>query len=454
MRLLRRSSAPSEPAQDRAEVIDPADAAGASRTAQLVHEILAALLAALAATLIVDVLVDLDGGAAIALRVVMVVAVGTMAFHTVGKRPLRSAMRQQATTVHNTERRLRQEAERHQFTRDLQDALDMADGEDAAMGVLGRAVDALTPRPTHLLLSATSQGHLRSIPLNEEAHERRSGCSVATPGSCPAIRRGQTLVFESSRALSACPHLGDIDDSPCSAVCIPVTVLGNPTGIVQSISGEHDAWEPEDVDSLETVAMHAGTRIGTIRAFATSERQAATDELTGLLNRRSLESAIDTLTSEGLVFSVIFADLDHFKDVNDAHGHETGDRALRLFAEVLRHTSRAEDHIGRYGGEEFLIIMRDLNAEAAISAADRIAEELRVRLGRSTLPSFTSSFGIAHSSMGRSAEEIIALADLAMFEAKTAGRNRARIAGAEIDLTSDRSSRPVTPELERPQPPR
>lgn len=439
MRFLRRSpAAPQHPSTP-----EPAGVEAPRRTAELLHETVAALLAGAAALVLVDVLLDLDATVAAVIRLLVVVAVGTAAFHTIGKRPLRAAMRHQATTVFNTERRLRMEASRHQFTRDLQDALDMADEEEAAMGVLRRAVDELTPRPSHLLLSASSKGHLRSIPLNEPGLERRSGCSVATPDGCPAIRRGQTLVFESSRALSACPHLGDIDDSPCSAVCIPVTVLGSPMGIVQAVSHEHDDWEPEAIDSLETVAMHAGTRIGTIRAFAATERKASTDALTGLLNRRSLESALQALASEGVVFSVIFADLDQFKDVNDVHGHETGDRALRLFGEVLRHASRSEDHIGRYGGEEFLLIMRDLDAEAALAAADRVAEELRERLGRSNLPSFTASFGIAHSSMGSSAEEIIALADLAMFEAKTAGRNRARVAGAEIDLASSRVTRPV-----------
>lgn len=433
-------------------VADPADA---TATAEIVHDVAAALVAAVAASLIVDAGVELDGAAAVALRTAVIVVVGALAFHTIGKRPLRSAMRRQATTVRNTERRLRHEAERHQFTRDLQDALEMADGEHAAMEVLGRAVDALTPRPTHLLLSASSHGHLRSIPLNGPAHDRRSGCSVATPTSCPAIRRGQTLVFESSRALSACPHLGDVDDSPCSAVCIPVTVLGNPMGIVHGIGTEHSDWVPEEVDSLETVAMHAGTRIGTIRAFAATERKASTDALTGLLNRRSLEAAIDCLVSEGAVFSVIFADLDHFKNVNDVHGHETGDRALRLFGEVLRHTSRVEDHVGRYGGEEFLMIMRDMSTQAALPAADRIAEELKIRLGRSNLPAFTASFGIAHSSMGSSAEEIIALADLAMFEAKTAGRNQSRVAGAELDLTDGHTPHAIAAkELDQPTRPR
>mgnify|MGYP001792814288 CR=1 FL=1 len=429
-RLLR-------PFSSRAPRTGP-DESGTSRSAELTPAVIAAGLAGLGVLVAVDLLLALERTAALAVRTLLFIGFGTLAFHLIGNRPLRSAMRNQAATVLATERRLRREADRHAFTRDLQDALEMADDEDAAMGVLRRAVDELTDRPSHLLLAASSQGHLRSVPMNSSAKQHRSGCSVATPDSCPAIRRGQTLVFDSSTALSACPHLGDIDDSPCSAVCIPVTVLGSPMGIVHAVSDEHDEWEAQSVESLETVAMHAGTRIGTIRAFAATERKASTDALTGLMNRRSLEVALDELAGEGAVFSVIFADLDHFKQLNDAHGHETGDRALRLFAEVLRHTSRAADHIGRFGGEEFLIIMRDVDAETALSASMRIGEELRERLGRSNLPSYTASFGIAHSSMGRSAQEIIGIADLAMFEAKTSGRNRATVAGTEINLASPR----------------
>ncbi len=424
------------------------DDAGSSRSAELTHAALAAALTAIGVLVAVDLLLEVDQLIEMVLRTTLFVLLGTLTFHLIGNRPLRSAMRQRATTVLTTERRLRLEASRHAFTRDLQDALEMADDEDAAMGVLRRAVDELTDRPAHLLLAASAQGHLRSVPMNSSAKEHRSGCSVATPDSCPAIRRGQTLVFDSSTALSACPHLGDIDDSPCSAVCIPVTVLGSPMGIVHAVGAEHDEWAKPDVESLETVAMHAGTRIGTIRAFAATERKASTDALTGLMNRRSLEVALDDLTGEGAVFSVIFADLDHFKQLNDAHGHETGDRALRLFAEVLRHTSRVTDHIGRFGGEEFLIIMRDVDAETALGASMRIGDELRERLGRSNLPQFTASFGIAHSSMGRTAQEIIGIADLAMFEAKTSGRNRASVAGTEINLASTNLTLDVDAERE------
>ncbi|MEO1064675.1 MAG: diguanylate cyclase [Actinomycetota bacterium] len=424
------------------------DEAGSNQSAELTHAVLAAVLAGIGVLLVVDLALDLDRTAELVVRTVLFVLLGTVAFQIVGNRPLRSAMRHHQTTVRITERQLRLEARRFAFTRDLQDALEMADDEDAAMGVLRRAVDELSDRPTHLLLAASAQGHLRSLPMNSSALEHRSGCSVATPDSCPAIRRGQTLVFDSSTALSACPHLGDIDASPCSAVCIPVTVLGSPMGIVHAVSEEHDAWEPQEVESLETVAMHAGTRIGTIRAFAATERKASTDALTGLMNRRSLEDALEELAGEGAVFSVIFADLDHFKQLNDAHGHETGDRALRLFAEVLRHTSRAADHIGRFGGEEFLVILRDIDAEGALGASMRIGEELRERLGRSNLPHFTASFGIAHSSMGRTAQDIIGIADLAMFEAKTSGRNRATVAGTELNLTSSSRTIDVEPERE------
>ena len=127
---------------------------------------------------------------------------------------------------------------------------------------------------------------------------------------------------------------------------------------------------------------------------------------------------------------IAFGDLDKFKDLNDAHGHETGDRALRLFARVLRESVRPGDLPARFGGEEFLVVLPETTVEAAVLVVERIRERLALTLTSGTVPSFTASFGIADGGPGIEFDEVVAEADTALYQAKRAGRNRVIVAGA------------------------
>lgn len=126
------------------------------------------------------------------------------------------------------------------------------------------------------------------------------------------------------------------------------------------------------VERLTTVADQVGNRIGTLRAFSQSELRAATDGLTGLLNRRSPEERISALVSTGDAYAVAIADLDQFKLLNDRHGHDAGDRALRLFASVLSQVVRSDDVAGRYGGEEFVVLFPGLRSSQAGAVLERV----------------------------------------------------------------------------------
>ena len=135
--------------------------------------------------------------------------------------------------------------------------------------------------------------------------------------------------------------------------------------------GDHVA--ADDIVALETLAQQAGSRIGLLRAMTSAQLQVATDPLTGSVNRRSLESRIHDLSVAEETYAVILADLDHFKVLNDAHGHETGDRALRLFADVLRASVRVDDLVCRYGGEEFVILIPGTNRDQAAAVAEHVS---------------------------------------------------------------------------------
>jgi diguanylate cyclase (GGDEF)-like protein len=175
---------------------------------------------------------------------------------------------------------------------------------------------------------------------------------------------------------------------------------------------------------MEALAEQAGLRIGVLRAMASSQLQATTDPLTGLLNRRSLEADLSVLHSGDHRFAVAFIDLDHFKVLNDTFGHETGDRALRSFARVLRSTARESDLVCRWGGEEFVIVFPDASAAQVEPIAQRIAGNLADAVLTGDVPPFTISVGLADSDSASEPAEVIRAADEAMFRAKQNGRDR------------------------------
>jgi diguanylate cyclase (GGDEF)-like protein len=150
------------------------------------------------------------------------------------------------------------------------------------------------------------------------------------------------------------------------------------------------------------------------------------DPLTGLLNRRSFDQALDhelerSLRS-GSTCTILMCDLDHFKRINDAHGHATGDAVLARVAEDLLAGVRAIDTVARIGGEELALLLID----CAAPTAARVAERLRRRVARERdgSPAVTISIGIADSSLAMGAPELLGHADRALYDAKRAGRNR------------------------------
>ena len=125
------------------------------------------------------------------------------------------------------------------------------------------------------------------------------------------------------------------------------------------------------------------------------------------------------------------ADLDYFKAVNDSHGHEAGDRALRLFAQVAREAMRDSDIIARWGGEEFVFALPDLGREGAVEVLDRLRLKLRgAHYGDH--PKFTVSFGVADTTQSVKLEELILIADAGLYQSKNEGRDRITIGTAPI----------------------
>jgi len=154
-----------------------------------------------------------------------------------------------------------------------------------------------------------------------------------------------------------------------------------------------------------------------------ARQQAVTDPLTGLLNRRSLDEVVGGLERSNVPFSVAICDLDHFKDLNDSFGHESGDQALRLFANTLRSVVRAGDYVARHGGEEFVLILPNSSKASGSAVLERARDELHAQLTGVPVPSFTFSAGVADTEEAREWSTLLHLADQRLLAAKRAGRD-------------------------------
>lgn len=156
--------------------------------------------------------------------------------------------------------------------------------------------------------------------------------------------------------------------------------------------------------------------------------EAATDALTGLANRRSLDQLLDAWllrppTQQGL--AVLMLDIDHFKSVNDRYGHAVGDATLKAFAERVRAQLRASDQCARYGGEEFAVLLPGASPEKALEVAERLRAAVAARpLVEQPRVDNTVSVGVAWVAAGDGAKELLQRADAALYEAKRGGRNR------------------------------
>lgn len=261
------------------------------------------------------------------------------------------------------------------------------------------------------------------------------GMRFPIPGDNPnseVIRTGKPLYlsepWRSYKTFKHPPH-----DHIRSWLGVPLIVQEKIIGLLSIDSSKPDDFKEEDIRIASEFANQVAVALENARIYQEAQTQAITDALTGIHNRRGVfqigEFEFQRARRINRPFSLLLLDIDHFKQVNDQYGHSVGDQILIQLANRCLKNSRATDLLGRYGGEEFIILLPETNSEAAKVIAERM------RLSIMTTPfhtdagplQITSSIGIAEAHEIDSLQNLIDKADAALYKAKRTGRNRAEL---------------------------
>jgi diguanylate cyclase (GGDEF)-like protein len=224
-----------------------------------------------------------------------------------------------------------------------------------------------------------------------------------------------------------------------SYLTLPLAVEGEIIGCISINSDQPNAFDAQDLQFFSVIGYQMATTLKQFQRFSSVKKEAIYDTLTSLFNRRYLEEklAVDAQKAfhSSSNLSIIMVDIDHFKKVNDTFGHAAGDKVLHEIASLLKNSLRRQDDtVARYGGEEFVLVLPGAPLEATSTIAERIRQTVAntpIDIGQSQIH-LTISLGISNFPIHRakSKEELVKMADLALYEAKRGGRNRVCIFGS------------------------
>jgi len=322
------------------------------------------------------------------------------------------------------------EAERGRFKETLQrygETLAATHDLNALVGaVLDTAVQATRARGGRLLLYDPERG--------EAIEQARIGTARGSRTDLPmVVAAGVGLEGE---ALSA--HEPRVVQTPRAMLAVPILREHQLLGLVTTVDPEDGGFGDEDIESLSALAVQAGVAIENARLHRVVERQAVTDALTGLANRRQFYEVLgreyERSQRFGTPLSLILLDIDDFKNINDTRGHLAGDAVLHGVAATLAELIREIDMAARYGGEEFAILLPQTAQEGAAQLAERLRREIAtrpIRFGPDEIDGITASFGVAAGPEDSMTQiDLIASADAALYQAKRDGKNHVTVAEA------------------------
>jgi diguanylate cyclase (GGDEF)-like protein len=292
--------------------------------------------------------------------------------------------------------------------------------------VLDTGVQATRARGGRLMLYDAERG--------EAVEQHRIGTARALRSELPTVvAAGDDLEGE---ALAT--HEPRVTQTPRPMLSVPILREHHLLGLVTAVDPEDGAFSDDDVEALSALAIQAGVAIENARLHRVVERQAVTDALTGLANRRQFYEVLgreyERAQRFGQPVSLILLDIDDFKLINDSRGHLAGDAVLHSVAATLAEVIREIDLAARYGGEEFAVLLPQTGPEGAANLAERLRSEIAarsIRFGTDEITGVTASFGVAAGPVNEQTQiDLIASADAALYQAKREGKNHVTVSGA------------------------
>jgi diguanylate cyclase (GGDEF)-like protein len=258
-----------------------------------------------------------------------------------------------------------------------------------------------------------------------------------SPLACWALQRGDLHRPAGQTIDIPCDHSDPDRSSAVDSICLPLIAQRVTLGLLyfepRNVASEPSPELPETY--LKILAENIGLALGNLRLRDALREMAMADTLTGLANRRRLETTLEVQLAEadrlGRPISCLMLDVDHFKRVNDEFGHDAGDAVLRAIGELLQHSTREQGLAFRFGGEEFLLLLPGLDTDQAAHRAEAIRARiasLRIQHEGREVGPITASFGVASAPSHCAFAKLVQTADAALLRAKEAGRDRVMIA--------------------------
>ena len=340
------------------------------------------------------------------------------------------------TEVHRrleaTNRELEESNRKMALLNELGDLLQSCQGADEAL----RVISVLLPR-----LFAEEAGGAYLLGAGTQVLEGAGVWGERAPGpgpfavsECWGLRRGRLHVSGTADAGPRCRHVEEDDARP--ALCIPLMAQGEALGILHlrgaALEAEDGRRSTRTLQIALSCAEHLALGLANLRLREGLRSQALRDPLTGLFNRRYLEEQLTrelrrSERQEGSL-GLLMIDLDHFKAINDAYGHEAGDRVLAEVGRLLQQGVRTEDVAARYGGEEFTVLLPETGLDEAVWVAEKLRQacrRLQIRYRGGLIENLRLSVGAAaFPACGDDPEELLRAADHALYRAKREGRDR------------------------------
>ena len=319
----------------------------------------------------------------------------------------------------------RLERKQREEQREFTEVLQVTETEGDAYQLIKRQIErALHASRVTVMSRNNSHDRLEARTAVEPGTKLAERLLEAEPRSCLAIRLAREHVRGPDEhgllTCGVCECLG-------RTLCVPSLVSGE---VIGAVLVEHDTSlsEAEQGAVLDTVGQ-AAPALGNLRNLALAESRALTDALTGLPNTRAVYDTLKLMVAQAsrmvAPMSAVMVDLDHFKQINDTLGHEKGDEALAAVGDVLASIVRASDFVGRYGGEEFLVLLASTEKAGALELAEKVRHAVSLINVPGTDRMLTTSCGVAsYPEDAKDAPGLIRLADRALYAAKAAGRNR------------------------------